>query len=411
MLPVALLHRDFRLFITGLGLSSLGSQFTSVAMAWQIYQLTNSPLEIGLLGLVRAIPQMALIIFGGYLADTIDRRRLMMITQVGQFCVSASLVALSWSGLISATALYVASALLAVCSSLEAPARQAMVPNLVPREHLTSALALNGAQRNVGSIAGPSLAGLLLAFADPGWCYTVDALSWLAMLAALAAIRLPLAPSARRAMSLHEIGGGVGFVRQQPTLLGVLLLDFGTNIFGAPRALLPVYARDILQAGPEGLGFLYAATSAGAIGGAAVMSSLPNVRHAGVWLLAGIGLYGLSTALFAISTVYWLSWLMLAASGVGDTVAAVLRGTIVQLLTPDSLRGRVSSVNALFSNSGPQLGQFRGGAVAEAWGAPASALSGALLTLAMVALAAAIPRIRSFQLTEAPDAPQPAGAR
>ena len=411
-IPAPLAHRDFRLFLGGLTASSFGSQFTSVAAAWQIYQLTNSPLDIGLMALARGLPQMALLLLGGVLADTIDRRRLLVITQLGELSVGAGLVILSWTGLISPLALYVASALFGIFGAIETPARQALIPNLVPREQLTSALALHGVQRNVASIAGPSIAGVLLAFADPGWCYGVNTVSWLLMIAALAAIGVgatsPL-PLREREPLLKSLSGGVRFVLSQPVLLGILLLDFGANIFGSSRALLPVFARDILLVGAPGLGLLYAANSAGAMTGAVSISGLGEVRRAGVWVLAGLALYGFCTTIFALSTDYWVSWLMLAGAGAGDTIAAVFRGTIVQLLTPDGLRGRVSSVNGLFSNGGPQLGQFESGLVAQLWSPEVSALTGGLATLALVGIAASQPGLRKFEMDPSLTLPRKGG--
>ncbi len=377
-------------------------------MAWQIYELTNSALDIGLLGLTRGAPQMALILLGGVLADAVDRRRLMLATQVGQAMVSLSLVLLTWTAAISPLALYIASAFQALLASLETPSRQALVPNLVPREHLPSGIALYTAQRNIGAIAGPALAGLLLAVTDAGWCYGVDALSWLGMVFALALMRAGAGSKALRATGvkppataggrLAEMSAGIRFVLGQPVLLAVLALDFGANMFGSARALLPIYARDILMVGTPGLGLLYTATSTGAIAGGAGLSFLGRLRRAGLWVLLGQAGFGLSTAAFALSGEFWLSWALLAASGAGDTLAAVVRGTIVQLMTPDQLRGRVSSVNAMFSNGGPQLGQFRAGLCAEWWGAPTSALTGGLITAGIVGLVATAPGMRQYRL-------------
>ncbi|HXT54665.1 MAG TPA: MFS transporter, partial [Candidatus Eisenbacteria bacterium] len=185
-------HRDFRVFWIGLILSSVGSQFTQVAMAWQIYELTNSPLQIGLIGLVRAVPQMIILLFGGLLADAMNRRKLMMVTQGSLFFVSGALALLSSSGQVTPAKLYAVTALLALFGSLESPSRQAIVTNLVPAEDLSRALAIFSSQRQIATIAGPSIAGIVLAFAGPAACYAVDAISWLIMLGALALIRTQL---------------------------------------------------------------------------------------------------------------------------------------------------------------------------------------------------------------------------
>lgn len=371
-------------------------------MAWQIYELTDSPLNIGLLGLARALPGMALVLVGGVVADAVDRRRLMMAAQLGHFLVSAGLVALTASGSISPLALYLAAGLQAVFTAFETPSRQSIVPHLVSREALSSAIALNSTQRSVGAIAGPSLAGLLLAASDASACYAVEALSWLAMLGALALIRArPDSGVTRGSVSLESLSGGIQFVISRPILLLMMLTDFGATLLGSPNALLPVYARDILQAGPQGLGMLHTASALGAIAGGAVMSLVPAPRRAALWVLAGVGLYGAGLTAFGTAASLGAAALLLASAGIGNTVSAVLRSTIDLLVTPDELRGRVASIRAAFTNSGPQLGQLRAGAVAEVWGAPAAALTGGLATLAVVAVMAMLPPVRRFRLPEA----------
>jgi MFS family permease len=304
-LPPALRHRDFGFFWLGFLGSGIGSQFTTVAMAWQIYQITNSPLQLGLLGLARAIPQMAVTVLGGVLADRRDRRQIMMVCQVAQFCVSSSLVVLTVSGQVTPVTLYLASILLALCTAIESPARQAIIPNLVPTEDLTSALALNATQRNIGSIVGPALAGIVLAAIGPQVCYGVDALSWLVMLAALFAIRTRALPlQVGRSSTLAAIGEGLAFVWAHPVILSCMVLDFGATFFGSARALYPIYARDILRVGASGLGLLYTAEAAGSMTAAIVMSTRSQIRRAGLWTLIGVAVYGSCAALFALSHVF-----------------------------------------------------------------------------------------------------------
>lgn len=282
-------HRDFRLFWTGLLLSQIGSQFTTVAMAWQIYELTDSPFQLGLLGLARAIPQVVLLLVGGLLADAMNRRRLMMYTQWSLFVVSATLALLTLAGKASPPMLYAGTMLLALFSSLEAPARQSLIPNLVPREQLAQALALYSSQRYVSVIAGPSLAGLVLALSGPAACYALDALSWLAMLLALSRLRTRLQEGRGwGAVSLNSLREGLKFVWGHSVIFPLMVMDFAVTFFGSTRALLPIYARDILLVGPEGLGVLYAATAAGSLLAAAGMSLAGQVRRAGLWILAGI---------------------------------------------------------------------------------------------------------------------------
>jgi MFS family permease len=393
-------HRDFRIFWTGSFFSSIGTQFTTVAMAWQIYELTNSPFQIGLLGLARALPQIVLLLFAGLLADAVNRRKLMICTQTGLFCVSATLALLTYSGIASPQLLYVAAMLLALFSSLEQPSRQSLIPNLVPRQDLAQALALQGTQRYVPMIAGPSLAGIVLAFFGPAACYTIDALSWVAMLLALLLLRTKISEGAgMRTVSLRSLKEGIGFVWRHGIILPLMLLDFGATFFGNVRGLLPIYARDILFVGPTGLGMLYAARAVGSVSAAAAMSFRGPVRRSGLWVFVGVGIYGLATVLFAYSGMFWFSLLMLTLTGVGDTISSILRGTINQLQTPDELRGRMSSINGIFTMSGPQLGQFEIGIIAAWLGSEMAALTGGLACLAMLVTVAAIfPKVGRFRI-------------
>jgi MFS family permease len=396
-------HRDFCIFWTGSFLSSMGTQFTTVAMAWQIYELTNSPLQIGLLGLARALPQMFLLLIGGLLADAMDRRKLMIFTQSGLFCVSTTLALLSFFGKASPHMLYGATALLAIFSSLEQPSRQSMIPNLVPREKLAQALALQGTQRYVPIIAGPSLAGVLLAFSGPAACYAVDACSWIAMLAALRLLRTKIPEGGGwRTVSVYSLRQGFRFVWFHGVIFPLMLLDFSATFFGNARGLFPIFARDILFVGPKGLGLLYAARAVGSLLAAIGMTVLGPVQRAGRWIFIGIGIYGLATMFFAQSRVFWFSVLMLMCTGLGDTISSILRSTINQLSTPDELRGRMSSINSVFTSNGPQLGQFESGLVAAWLGAQASALTGGAATLIILAvIAVAFPVVRHCQIQHA----------
>jgi len=395
-------HRDFRIFWTGLLLSSVGSQFTQVAMAWQIYELTDSPLQIGMIGLVRAVPQMVILLFGGLLADAMNRRKLMMVTQGSLFFVSGALALLTLGGQITPLKLYGVTVFLALFSSLEAPSRQSIVTNLVPPEDLSRALAIYSTQRQIATIAGPSVAGLILAFAGPAVCYAVDAISWLIMLASLTLLRAQLPERGGwRTITVESLRAGFRFVWGHAVIFPFLMMDFGANIFGTVRSLFPIYARDILAVGPQGLGLLYAASAAGALLGALGFSLWGPVRRAGHWILLGVTVYGVCLLLFAKSHLFWLSIVLLVGSGIGDTISAILRATINQLATPDELRGRMSSINSIFTNSGPQLGQFQAGALAALIGAELSVIAGATIILLIVGiLLAGYPHVRDYRISE-----------
>jgi MFS family permease len=396
-------HRDFRLFWFGLLLSSVGSQFTQLAMAWQIYELTDSPLQIGLIGLTRAVPQMFILLFGGLLADAMNRRKLMMITQGSLFFVSATLALLTLAGQVTPMTLYGVTVFLALFSSLESPSRQAIVTNLVPTEDLSRALAISSTQRQIATIAGPSLAGVVIAVAGPALCYAVDAISWLVMLASLALIRTQLPERGGwRTITLDSLREGFRFVWGHAVIFPFLMMDLGANLFGTVRSLFPIYARDILAVGPQGLGILYAASAAGALLGAVGFSLWGSVRRAGRWILIGVTIYGFCLLFFATSHLFWLSILFLIGSGIGDTISAILRSTINQLSTPDQLRGRMASINSIFTNSGPQLGQFQAGALAALIGTELAATSGALIILLIVAvLSARFPHVRDYRISQA----------
>jgi MFS family permease len=303
------------------------------------------------------------------------------------------------AGVMDPLHLYVAAALLAIFGALGMPARQAFVPNLIPRRELAGALALNSTQHNVGQILGPSLGGIVLAVSGPAWCYAVDAISWLATIVALQLIRASLTATARRGqVSFGALGEGFRFVRSQPVVLSLMALDFAATFFGGPRALLPVYARDILHVGASGLGVLYAAIAVGSLIAALGLGLVGQPDRAGRWVLAGIGVYALCVIGFAFSPVFWVSALLLAGMGAGDSISSVLRGTVNQLVTPDELRGRVSSVNSIFNSGGPPLGQFESGVVADLWSPEVSVLSGGLITLVIVLAVAAVPAVRDFRL-------------
>ncbi len=401
-LPPALNHRDFRRFWAGATLSALGSAFTTVALLWHLYLLTNSALQVGLIGLAQAIPLVGISLFGGLLADSIDRRRLLIVAQITQFTISGLLALLTFMGVVTPLMLYAAAAMFALARGLEMPSRSAIVPNLVPAEDLPNAIALYSTQRNVASIVGPGLAGVLLAVHGPALCYGIDAISWFAMLIALIGISArPQAITGRRGISRTALRDGFDFVLHNPVILSLMLLDFGATLFGEPEALLPVFAKHILSVGPSGLGLLFAATSVGSLLAAAGMSLLPTGRRVGRFVLLGVAVYGASVMLFAVSHVFWLSLAFLALMGAGDAVSAVLQVTINQLVTPDELRGRVSAIDNIFVLGGPRLGQVESGVVAFIGGAPFAALTGGLGVLLVVGVVALLPWVRQFSLDEA----------
>lgn len=393
-------HRDYRLLWFGQLVSMAGTQIQVVALAWQVYALTNSPLQLGLLGLLRAGPVMILSMVGGVFADTVDRRRLLLVTQTVLLSLSAILAVTTATGTIRIPLIYVIIVIGGAASAFDGPARQSLIPRLVPREELTSALTLNITIMHVGTILGPTIGGFIIAHLGVAAAYAIDAVSFSAVLTSLLLMRATVTgPLVERRGGLGALVEGFTFVRRNGLILSMMLLDFLANFFGSVQALLPIYARDILRVGPEGLGFLYAATSIGALLGAVVLSSRDRIRAQGPALLISVAIYGASLAAFGLSNIFWLSAFFLACSGAADTVSMVLRGSILQLATPDELRGRTTAVHMAFAMGGPQLGQLRAGAFASAIGPVGAAVTGGLACVAAVAAVAALaPKVRQYRL-------------
>ena len=394
----ALESRDFTLLWLGLGVSSLGTQVQRVAVAWQLYLLTRDPLSLGLLGLFRVLPILLLALGAGVVADAVDRRRLMLFTQTLLASSSVLLAALTSTGGITPAAIYGLTFLSGCANAFDAPARQSLVPGLVPREHLARALSLNITTFQIASIAGPWLGGVLLGKGSIALAYSLDAASFLAVIFSLAVMKHRHIPASGSRVSLGAALEGLRFMRSQEILLWMMALDFAGTFLAGATLLMPIFASEILKVGEEGLGLLYAAPAAGAVLMAAAMSTLPPIKHPGRVILVSVALYGLSISVFGLSESFPLSLACLAISGAADTVSMVLRQTARQTLTPDALRGRMTSVNMIFFMGGPQLGEVEAGAVAKLLGAPLSVATGGLAA-ALVALGVAIasPALRRYR--------------
>jgi MFS family permease len=396
-------HRDYRLLWLGQIVSLAGSQMQVVATAWLVYNLTNSAVQLGLLGLLRAAPVLTLSMVGGVFADTIDRRRVLLVTQTILLVLSAILAFTTATGVIGMPLIYAFTLLAGATNAFDNPARQSLIPNLVPREELTSALTVNITTFQVGQIIGPTLGGLLVAAAGAQGAYAVDAASFAAVIVALLLMQTRFAPAvSSQPASKRGLGAlieGFVFVRRNDMILSIMLLDFLATLFGTVNALLPVFARDVLPVGAQGLGLLYAATSTGAMIAALVMSGRGHIRAQGMTLVVSIAIFGLCLVGFGLSHVFWISLAMLAGSGAADTVSMILRGSILQLATPDELRGRTTAVHMAFAMGGPQLGQLRGGLVAGLIGPAGAAVSGGLACVAVVlAIASLVPKVRLYRV-------------
>jgi len=401
---VALRYHDFRLLWLGQLISQAGSQMQFVAVNWHIYQLTGSPLALGLVGLVRFVPIVVFSLIGGAAADALDRRRLMLVTQSTVALVAAVLGVTTLAGRDSPVLIYALLAVAAAAFAFDNPARQSLIPNLVSPEHLPNALSLNTTMFQTASIVGPALAGFVIGSGPRGVAlvYLINALSFLAVIVALLLMRTSGKAAELRQMNLAALLEGLRFVRRSPIILSTMLLDFIATFFASATMLLPVFARDILHVGSEGYGLLSAAPAIGAILAGSAMSFLGRVRRQGAILLWAVTIYGLATVLFGLSPWFGASLFFLALSGAADTVSTVLRGTIRQLMTPDRLRGRMTAVNMVFFMGGPQLGELEAGVAAALLGTQLSvALGGIGCLIAVAVVAARVPRLRQYQGDEA----------
>jgi len=381
--------------------SFAGSMAQTAAILWHVSLLVDPSrkgLALGLVGLVRVAPIIGLGIWSGVVADAHDRRRVMMVTQVGMFAAAAALALLTFAGSTALWPVYLLAALGSGIGVFDSPARAALVPNLVPREDLPNAISLNTIMFQIASVLGPSVAGVIIATVGVAWVYVFNAVSFLVVMAALLAMKgVPSHEGAgREKVSLGAALDGLRFVFRSPMIRSTMLLDFFATFFSTATALLPIFAQDILHVGAHGYGWLYAAPSAGALIAAVAMVRLVDrIDRPGMVLIWSVTLYGLATILFGLSRSFWLTFLCLAASGAADSVSTVLRNVIRQLTTPDRLRGRMTGVNMVFFMGGPQLGEMEAGLVANAFGAPFSVISGGIgCLIATTWIASVTPMLR-----------------
>ena len=397
------------------------------ALHWHVYLLTGSPLALGAVGLTRVIPILLFSLWGGVAADRFDRRRLLFFTQSAMTLVAVALAVLTFWRRESLALIYLLNALSATAVAFDNPARQALVPRLVPRDDLPGALSLNLTAFHAAMIAGPALAGALIAgsgavfphavgpvapakeFLGIAWIYLVNAVSFLGVLAAVATLRTS-GKVARDASSnqnpLADIREGLRFVFRTPIMVWTMWLDFFATFFSGALSLLPIFADRILAAGPTGYGLLVAAPGLGALVGSLYTATVPLPRRHGRVLLWSVAAYGAATVVFGLSRNFVLTFLALALGGLADLVSTLIRQTLRQLITPDALRGRMTSVNMLFFMGGPQLGEVEAGLVASlfmsvAVGATVSVVSGGVATLLAVAvIAARSPLLRRYELKD-----------
>lgn len=419
----ALHYRDFRLIWIGQMVSIMGSQMQQTAIEWHIYELLRGglytitifghkitlgadALGLGTLGAVRILPVILFALIGGALADTTDRRHMLVWTNAFAALFAAILAVATLTGQVSVAVMYLLTAALSGTTAFGNPARQAIIPSLVPREHLTNAISLNNVMWQTATIIGPALAGFVWYVLNPGWVYAINALSFGAMIFALLLMSYRgAAPSGGVGLGWSSMVEGIRFTYRSHLIWSTMLLDFFATFFSSARTMLPLVAGTILGVGALGFGVLSAAQSVGAVLTALILSFGKTIRRQGVVLLLSVAIYGLATMLFGLSSLFVLSFLLLALTGAGDTVSTVIRASLRQLVTPDHLRGRMTGVNMIFFQGGPQLGEMEAGLVASAFGAPVSIVTGGLATILLtIWVAWKYPSLRNYIVDEAGEA-------
>ncbi|NHN90643.1 MFS transporter [Acetobacter sicerae] len=371
--------------LVGRNLSAFSSQVQAVAVAWQIYSLTHSSASLGFVGLAQFLPMMLLTLPAGHVADQFNRRRIVITCQVVEALAACGMAIASWQHLIGPWALYLLVALFGACRAFEMPAQQTFLPAIVPASLFPRAAALSSSLFQVACIAGPSLGGVLYGFgADT--CYALCCIGFASSALATASITMRFPERRRQPITLESVMGGIAFLRRQRPMLGAISLDLFAVLLGGATALLPVYADDILHAGPIALGLLRAGPAMGAVLMAVIMTRWPIRKNAGKIMFLSVAIFGLATIVFGVSRSIPLSILALMVLGAADVISVMVRGALIQLGTPDEMRGRVSAVNMLFIGSSNQLGEFESGMLAACVGAVPAVVIGGIGTLVVTGL-------------------------
>ena len=376
---------SFLFFLLSRSLTRFASQIGAVAIGWQIYDLTGSAFELGMIGLVQFLPTALLVFVAGHTADKFERKRVVQLCQLAEAATALFLCWGSYAGWLTEVHIFVATFVLGMAGAFESPTIAALLPLIAPQGSLQRATALSSAAAQVATITGPALGGIAFAFA-PGLPYGIMLVFWLFSAVLTGGIKTTEPESPKDAATADDIYAGVRFIRNNSAILGTISLDLFAVLFGGVTALLPIYARDILMAGPFGLGILRAAPAVGALVMTAVLARHAIDSRVGMRMFQSVIVFGVATVVFALSHWMWRSVLALAVLGAADTVSVVIRFSLVQLSTPNDMRGRVGAVNFLFINASNYLGQFESGVAAALLGTVASAVLGGVATVAVALL-------------------------
>ena len=392
-------HRDFALYWVGQLVSQIGTFIELTATAYLLYAITGSPLLLGLGGLVRGAPILGLALFGGALADRVDRRRLLLFTQCAQVTTSLILGTLVATGAIQFWHIYVIGFVNSTMSAFDAPARNSFYPQLVPRADFQNAVTLSSVIFRLSTLLGPAIAGILIAAASPASPFFVNAASYFAIIFALLAIRTKFSVASGPRVSLRSSAwDGVQYALKSPVLPLILMTEMALSVFGHNSALITIFARDVLRVGPEGLGLLLSAVGAGAIVGTVVLIGTGEIRPKGAVMVISGGVYAAALLGFAVSTSFALSFAALFVLGVADAGWGAMRNTIAQLATADAYRGRVMSMITVTSRGLTSSAQLETGAIVAAAGpAIGAAINAVLIGLSVATIALRSPRLRRFR--------------
>jgi hypothetical protein len=378
-------HRAFVYFWFTRVATIIGYQMLTVAVGWQVYALTGRALDLGLIGLAQFLPAVMLLLWAGHVADRHDRRRIARICQTAEALVALALAAGSAMGWISEYAIFALVFVVGGVRAFETPSLQAMLPALVPARLLPRAVASSATATQTAIVIGPALGGLIY-IAGPAWTYGTSATMFVMAAIMTSRIRYEHVLRAREPATLKSVFAGLAFLRSRQAMLGAVTLDMVAVLLGGVTALLPIYARDILHTGPWGLGFLRSAPALGALTMALWLARRPLQRHAGRTMFAAVAVFGAVTIVFGLSRWFPLSFAALVLLGASDMISVVVRASLIQLGTPDAMRGRVSAVNAMFIGTSNQLGEFESGVTAAWLGTVPSVVIGGIGTILAVLL-------------------------
>ncbi len=398
--------RNLLLYLASRFCAASAMTMLRAAVAWHVFELSRSAFHLGLIGVVQFVPAVSLTLVAGAMADARDRRRMMLGAQAAALVGAVVLCAITLSGAATLAAIYAVVFLEQSALAFDSPARQALLPSLVPREVFPRAVTLSATVQALAFASGPAVGGVVIAAFGIGAAYALLAALTAMALVGIAFLRAPAHVPGHRAVSVQAIREGLGFVRRRPVVLGCMTLDMFAVIFGGATALLPIYANEILHVGARGYGLLSSTLELGAIGTSIVLTMIPPIRNAGRVLLVTVAIYGVATIVFGFSRWFPLSVAAYLLVGAADQVSVVLRSTVIQLATPDALRGRVSGVNMVFINASNQLGAAESGFLAALTSAPFAVVSGGIGCLLVVALVAtALPQLRAYRIDSAEPAP------